>query len=664
MNTLQYRPEVDGLRALAVVPMIFFHAGLEGFEGGFVGLDLFFVISGYLITSIIISQVNEGRFTFTNFYERRARRLLPALYFLLAVCLPFAWFLLPAADLREFGSSLATVAVFGSNFYFWSSDIDYFASAAEFKPLLHTWSLGLEEQFYFVYPVFLVLTWRLGIKRVSGLLALIFLISLGTGVWGTQSGDFAIVSGSYYLLPTRGWQFIVGALIAFYLLRKPYWKLHGVNEFVSLLGLGMIIYGYVSFDKYTPYPSLYTLIPTIGTALIILSAVPRTIVNRLLSMKLIVGIGLISYSAYLWHQPILAFARYRVLGELPDSVLLILCALSLLVAWGSWKYVEAPFRNRQAFSRKSIFLISASGIVAFSVIGLVLSFSNGVSAYKNSAITDRLSQIGIENFEPDNGKLWRESWSVLRELSGDENYFIDSNPSDKRNKFDLSSNKTRVLLVGNSHSADVFNLFHFSEELAKRVDVARYGIQLRHINSEFYDSDPYKHAQVIMIVVGFYFPDLEILHELSSKILNDNKKLIIADQSFAFYPVGSNTAADYTIAKELQTATVRPHDLRRKVNAVYTNFYLQNSTPKDALEITQAYERVKARISVDLPQVVFLNRMDYICPDNLCYGITPDGRKTYYDRGHHTLAGAAFFAKQLPKTKFYRDFIAGLEKEE
>ena len=259
MNTLQYRPEVDGLRALAVVPMIFFHADSEGwFHGGFVGLDLFFVISGYLITTIIISQINEGRFTFTNFYERRARRLLPALYFVLAVCLPFAWFLLPSADLHEFGFSLASVSVFGSNFYFWLSNVSYFAAEAEFKPLLHTWSLGLEEQFYFVYPVFLVLTWRLGIKRISILLVSIFLISFAIGVWGTQSSSFAVVSGSYYLLPTRGWQFIVGAFIAFYLLHKPYWKSHGVNESVSLLGLGMIIYGYVSFDKYTPYPSLYT----------------------------------------------------------------------------------------------------------------------------------------------------------------------------------------------------------------------------------------------------------------------------------------------------------------------------------------------------------------------------------------------------------------------
>ena len=662
MNTLQYRPEVDGLRALAVVPMILFHAGIEGFYGGYVGLDLFFVISGYLITTIIISQVNEGRFSFTNFYERRARRLLPALYFLLAVCLPFAWFWLPSADLHEFGGSLTAVSVFGSNFFFWLSNANYFAVEAEFKPLLHTWSLGLEEQFYFVYPAFLVLTWRLGIKRISILLVSIFLISFAIGVWGTQSSSFAVVSGSYYLLPTRGWQFIVGAFIAFYLLHKPYFKSHGVNESVSLLGLGMIIYGYVSFDRNTPYPSLYTLIPTIGTALVILSAVPRTIVNRLLSVKLIVGIGLISYSAYLWHQPILAFARYRVLGDLPDPVLLILCALSLLVAWGSWKYVEAPFRNRQKFSRKSIFLISASGIVTFSVIGLVLFFSNGFSTYKDNAITERLSQIGIEGFEPNNRKLQDESWDLIRDLYKTEHYAITDNPIDKRNHFDLSSNKKRILVVGNSHSVDVFNVLYYSDKNSQQLSVARYGVQLSQIDDDFFTSDAYKYADAIMLVSFYGNDDLEALPELSGRILKDNKQLFIVEQVFTFIRNATNTVADYTIAKELQNDDVRLDDLRTKVNSNYTNLFLSGPANQWALSMEQDYESIKARISVEYPPVVFLSRMDYICPDNRCHGLTPDGRKAFFDYGHHTTAGAIYFGEQLPTTKFYRDLMAGLEQ--
>ena len=659
MKTFKYRPEVDGLRALAVLPVILFHAGFEAFSGGFVGVDVFFVISGYLITTIIISELAEGKFTITNFYERRARRILPALFLILAACLPFAWFWLPAEDLLEFGSSLVSVSVFLSNVFFWQ-DISYIDTDSQIKPLLHTWSLAVEEQFYILFPVFLTLTWQLGTKRIVILLVVISVISLGMATWGTRIDPRGATA--FYLLPTRGWELLIGGFIAFYLHHKPYLESRGVNQFLSLLGLALLTYSIVYFDKKTPFPSLYTLIPTIGTALIILSAVPRTIVYRLLSLKIFVGIGLISYSAYLWHQPILAFARYRVLGDPPSSVLLLLCGLSLLLAWVSWRYVEAPFRNKQEYSRKSIFLISISGICAYSVIGLVVFFNNGFSTSKNGEITERLSQVGIENFEPDNGKLRQESWSILQDISGDENYGVEDNPTDKRNIFDLSSHKKRVLLVGNSHSKDVFNVLHFSNELSRRVDLDRYGIQLRDIDAEFYSSAPYKNAQAIMLSSAYFQGDLEILHELSSRILNDKKQLFIVDQVFVFHSVGSDTTADYIISKEeLESGSAQPDELRRKVNSVYTNLYLQNSSTKDYLETKQAYDKVKARISADLPQIIFLNRMDYICPDNLCHGLTPEGRKTYYDRGHHTLAGVVYFAKQLPKTKFYRDFVAGLE---
>ena len=374
---MKYRAEIDGLRALAVLPVILFHAGFEWFSGGFVGVDVFFVISGYLITTIIISEMAESKFSIVNFYERRARRILPALFFVMAACLPFAWLWLTPTDLKDFGQSLTAVSIFSSNILFWWES-GYFDTAAELKPLLHTWSLAVEEQYYILFPVFLMLTWRLGIKTILILLSIVFLISLGVAVWGTQYATHPkIISGAFFLLPTRGWELLIGVFVAFYLNYNSHLKSHTINQALSLLGLLMIIYSIIAFDKTTPFPSLYALIPTIGTGLLILCAVSKTYVHKLLSLKFIVGIGLISYSAYLWHQPLLAFARHRSSLEISDFLVIILCVSSLLLAYFSWRYVEAPFRNKQIFPKKNIFLFSITGILFFTSIGFLIHLNEG-----------------------------------------------------------------------------------------------------------------------------------------------------------------------------------------------------------------------------------------------------------------------------------------------
>ena len=305
---MKYRAEIDGLRGLAVLPVILFHAGFEWFSGGFVGVDVFFVISGYLITTIIISEMAEGKFSIVNFYERRARRILPALFFVMAVCLPFAWIWLSPTYLKDFGQSLVAVSTLSSNILFWLES-GYFDTAGELKALLHTWSLAVEEQYYILFPIFLMLTWRLGIKWVLILLSVVFLLSLGVAQWGAYTKP----SATFFLLPTRGWELLVGVFAAFYLKHNAHLKSHFVNQLMSLLGFGMIVYSIIAYDETTPFPSLYALVPTIGAGLLILCAVPKTYVHKLLSLKFIVGIGLISYSAYLWHQPLLAFARHRIL---------------------------------------------------------------------------------------------------------------------------------------------------------------------------------------------------------------------------------------------------------------------------------------------------------------------------------------------------------------
>ena len=369
---MKYRAEIDGLRALAVLPVILFHAGFEWFSGGFVGVDVFFVISGYLITTIIISEMSEGKFSIVNFYERRVRRILPALFFVMAVCLPFAFLWLTPNELKDFGQSLVAVSTFSSNILFWQEG-GYFDSAAELKPLLHTWSLAVEEQYYILFPIFLMLTWRLGVKWILILLSIVFFISLGIAQWGAYNSPTA----AFFLLPTRGWEILVGVFAAFYLKHNTHLKSHSLNQAFSLLGFCLIVYSIIAFDETTPFPSLYTLVPTIGTGLLILCTVPKTLVHKLLSFKFIIGVGLISYSAYLWHQPLLAFARHRLLGEVSELTLIALCLISLVLAWFSWKFVEAPFRNKKTLTRSRVFFFSMVCIVIFSSLGFSIQLKNG-----------------------------------------------------------------------------------------------------------------------------------------------------------------------------------------------------------------------------------------------------------------------------------------------
>ena len=371
---MKYRVEIDGLRALAVMPVIFFHAGFEWFSGGFVGVDVFFVISGYLITTIIISEMAEGKFSIVNFYERRARRILPALFFVMAACLPFAWLWFTPSELKDFGESLVAVSIFSANILFWLES-GYFDTASELKPLLHTWSLAVEEQYYILFPIFLIFAWKLGVKWILILLSIVFFISLAAAQWGAYN----MSSANFYLLPTRGWELLVGVFIAFYLKHNTHFNSHSINQLLSLAGFGMIVYSIIAFDKTTPFPSLYTLIPTIGTGLLILCAVPKTFIHKLLSLKFFVWIGLFSYSAYLWHQPLLAFTRHRFMGEVSDLILIFLCIFSLLIAWFSWRFVEFPFRQKNKIDRKKFVFFSVSSLIIFIVFGLSIHQKNGFS---------------------------------------------------------------------------------------------------------------------------------------------------------------------------------------------------------------------------------------------------------------------------------------------
>lgn len=368
---MKYRREIDGLRAVAVLPVIFFHAGFNAFSGGFVGVDIFFVISGYLITTIILSDMEKGKFSLVTFYERRARRILPALFFVMLCCLPFAWLWLSPSHLEAFSDSFVAVSTYVSNILFWQES-GYFDSAAELKPLLHTWSLAVEEQYYIVFPLLLMLIWKLRKRLIFTTLVLIAVSSLALAEWGAHTNP----SANFFLLHSRFWELAIGALIAFYFLyKKEHIELltscKPLSETFSILGLALIFISIAAFDNSTPFPSVYALLPTVGTGLIIIFSSPLTLVGRFLASKAMVGIGLISYSTYLWHQPLFVFARHNSTDDLSTPLLLALSAFSLVLAFFSWRYVEQPFRDKERFNRKSIFRLAVIGSVFFIALGTI-----------------------------------------------------------------------------------------------------------------------------------------------------------------------------------------------------------------------------------------------------------------------------------------------------
>lgn len=371
---MQYRPEIDGLRSVAVLPVILSHAGFKVFHGGFVGVDVFFVISGFLITSILLAETSQGRFSLLTFYERRARRILPALFVVMAACLPVAyWGMLPN-EFKNFGQSLVATSLFANNVLLMLTS-GYWSLASEFKPLLHTWSLGVEEQFYILFPLLLMLCRRWRATTLMTLFALLALFSLAAAEWGSRAWPNAV----FYLLPTRAWELLMGSMAAALPLLRPQPVLSaGLRQGLSLAGLAMIVVSVLTFDESVPSPSLFILLPTLGAVLIIVCATPGTWVQRLLASKVPVTIGLISYSAYLWHQPLFAFARILEVEAPRPGLMLGLSAVTLALAYLSWRFIEAPFRVKGRVGRSMVFGSAVLGSLCFVAVGAYLQLRQGL----------------------------------------------------------------------------------------------------------------------------------------------------------------------------------------------------------------------------------------------------------------------------------------------
>ena len=361
---MKYRRDVDGLRSVAILPVVLYHAGVTALGGGFVGVDVFFVISGYLITSLIVGDLEQGRFSIVSFYERRARRILPALLVMIAATLLVGAFLLLPADFDALSRSAAAALLFYSNVHFWDT-ASYFDYDSTLKPLLHTWSLAVEEQYYIVFPAFMMLIFRRAMSPLVWLLSVLGL-SFGLSLWGVSRYPEA----TFYLAPTRIWELLIGAVLALGVV--PPFKAWLLREGAALAGFAMIVWCVLAFDEGTVFPGLNALWPCLGAALIIHSRTGA--VNRFLSLPPLVFIGLISYSLYLWHWPIIVLARYEgyLLGT-PAQTAAVLAA-STLAAVLSWRFVETPFKTRTVLvDRRPLF--QAAGLSIAGCLALALGLN-------------------------------------------------------------------------------------------------------------------------------------------------------------------------------------------------------------------------------------------------------------------------------------------------
>ncbi|MCC2973231.1 acyltransferase family protein [Massilia sp. IC2-476] len=340
---LAYRRDIDGLRALAVLAVVLFHAFPSLLRGGFIGVDIFFVISGFLISSILLRELDGGNFGFAAFYARRVRRLFPALLLVLAGCMAFGWFALFPDEYEQLGKHVVGGAGFAANFFYWAQ-VGYFDTAAHTKPLLHLWSLGIEEQFYILWPVVLLLGWRLRLNLLS-LAAVLALASFIVNIGGIAQYP----SATFYSPASRAWELLLGASLACLQMRPPSAMRHPLwpgawPNLLAWLGLALLAAGLALVTRERPFPGWLALLPAAG-ALCLIGAGPQAWFNRVvLSNRVLVGIGLISYPLYLWHWPLLSFAQIIESREPALQIRAGLVLLALLLAWLTWRVVERPLR--------------------------------------------------------------------------------------------------------------------------------------------------------------------------------------------------------------------------------------------------------------------------------------------------------------------------------
>ncbi|MGR3636821.1 MAG: acyltransferase family protein [Shimia sp.] len=613
---MDYRKEIDGLRAIAVLAVIIDHTGLGLLPGGYAGVDVFFVISGFLITGIVNKGLADGSFTFRDFYKRRAFRIFPALFSVLAITTLFSWIFLTPSELQDFSASVFFSVLFLSNGYF-INFVDYFGPSASVIPLLHTWSLAVEEQFYILFPLLAWASWKLGGKR--GLLwgvVCLGIASLLLAEWGWRNEPTA----NYFFSPSRFWEILLGSVAALLLAGRK----RPENGALAAVGLAMLVATFVLYDDLVPFPSIYALLPTLGTVLILVFAPVQGGVSAVLSGAAMRWIGGISFSAYLWHQPVFAFSRIH--GIAPDQlgIACVLIALVLGLSYGSWRLIEQPFRHpgdKRPFLRKfrgMILTVMAVALIAISLVGYVSD-----APLKRHSVADQ--------------NLFETTRVQAR------SYNREIRKGFQRQAFNTPNDATKVAMVGDSFGRDVMNAFQENGMMAQ-MDFALWTIGhtcapfflkddsglSEHVDIEGCDAewDRYQSdamlqslAQADVIIVSHKWSEWQVpfvektLENLTEH--SDAKVILVGPKQFGF--------------SDLRKVWAIEEDLRPTVEL---------DVPDEVVATNSKMHALKADAYFDIQSSV--------CPaTNSCPATTPEGRAISLDGGHLTPAGARLVGERL-----------------
>ena len=613
---LAYRPEIDGLRAIAVSAVILYHAqisifGHQPFKGGFIGVDIFFVISGYLITSIILKElVTTGTFSFKHFYERRIRRILPVLLFVMLVSFPFAWMYLSPSNLVEFSKSILYSLGFSSNFYFHYSGLEYSVEGLR-HPFLHTWSLSVEEQYYILFPIVLLVTFKYFRKYLVHVLILGFIISLGLAEWTSRNYP----SASFYFLHTRIWELLAGSLLAYFEINNGHRsKNETLNLILPTIGLILIGQSILFFNDEMFHPSFYSLSPIIGVCLIVWFSNKNELITKILSSKLFVGIGLISYSLYIWHYPIFVFTAKLRFAEGNIFIKLLMGIFVLLLSIISYYFIEKPFRGTKIkFKKIFLFLfLNLLLLVSISAYSLQLKFHPFLTKYSGEH----------KNFE----------------LNYDYNNF-----SDKKN----------VFIIGNSYADNLLNIFSNNKELVD--DYYFYTALADNVGANY---------QIECLIDFFKENKLICDKNLFSFLQTQYKKsnyIVFAER---FYDGKTFLSDDFDkiiefLKKDKKKFIVFLDDIR---GADMLDIYihrkgrLPNLDELKELE-NEFFEKVvnwkknklkKVKDKLSKNNIKFLTRSELFCDYSIkkCHLIKNEN-KLYADYGHITNNGAKYFSKEI-----------------
>lgn len=628
MHTFGTRRDIDGLRALAVIPVVLFHFGLGGVSGGFVGVDVFFVISGYLITAVICRELVAGRFSFVDFWARRVRRIIPALTVVMLAVLLVGWLLLTPHDYSQLGRAIRYQAMFISNILFMRQD-SYFNPASDFKPLLHTWSLSVEEQYYIFFPLLLVVLNRY-LRQWRWVLFGLLLVSFGLNVWVIKRQPDA----AFFLLPMRAWELLCGAALA--VLPSPQRSLRPwVYESVSVAGLLAVLYALFFFDKTTLFPGWAALFPVLGaTAMLWANGQASTRVGRLLSLPWLVAVGLISYSLYLWHWPIFVYANAISIDGLQPLEAWAWIALSVALACLTWRYVELPFRDKSLFAgRKPMLAAGLASLLLVALAGQWIRDADGVP--------ERLSGQAMRYAQ---ARDWQR---------GQTDCLLQKDSPDLRKICRFGGDEATPplqLVWGDSHAAALLP--------AIQADARRYGIPVW--LASLSGCPPIMSRQVRSQCQDFNTQTLETIrqHKIRDVVLAARWSLYLygeedGDRQHVLYGKDSLAQAEQQVARDLtrMVASLRaagarvwifkevPMQRQGTVSRLSSLAMIGRSAADVGRPIAdhQARQRFLAslfnRLSAGDPQVHILDPAALLCQDGICHAEF-DGYSLYMDENH------------------------------